>query len=216
MKGNAREGSSPLSAPPIILASGSPRRAEILSKLGLSFTVIPSRHPETLLAGETPEEHAERLSREKALAVAADHSRALVVAGDTVVVLAGETLGKPGSPPEALDMLLSLSGRTHEVISGLAVAFPDGTLRSGTLTTRVTFRTFGESLARRYVETGEPLDKAGAYGIQGLGGVLVREVAGDYHTVVGFPLPLFLELLEEGGWRYDFGRILPLERESGS
>jgi septum formation protein len=170
--------------------------------------VVPSHHPEGSLDGESPRDHAERLSREKALEVREVHPGSLVIAGDTVVVLEGEILGKPEGVEDAVATLLSLAGKTHEVVSGLALAFPDGTLGSGVLSTRVTFRSFDEGVARQYVETGEPLDKAGAYGIQGLGGVLVQEVDGDYHTVVGFPLPLFLDLLEVGGWRYDFGRIV--------
>jgi septum formation protein len=111
-------------------------------------------------------------------------------------------------------MLLSLAGRTHTVVSGLALAFPDRVIRSGTEVTEVTFRSFGEGLARSYVETGEPMDKAGAYGIQGRGSALVREIRGDYHTVVGLPLPLFLDLLEEGGWRYSFGGLVPIPRST--
>jgi septum formation protein len=164
--------------------------------------------PEDLLPDETPVAHAERLSREKAAAVAKTHPSALVVAGDTVVVRDGEVLGKPASQEEAVSMLLSLSGRCHRVISGLALAFPNGDVRSGTLTTEVTFREFGDAFARRYAETGEPLDKAGAYGIQGLGSAMVKEIRGDYHTVMGLPLPLFLDLLSEGGWEYRFGELV--------
>jgi len=197
-------------APPLILASASPRRADLLTRLGLTFEISPSRVPEELLEGETPRAHAERLARAKAVEVMGDHLGAMVLAGDTVVVLDGEVLGKPRDPEEALRMLLSLEGRTHTVVSGLALAFPDGVIRSGTEATEVTFRSFEEGLARRYVETGEPMDKAGAYGIQGQGSALVREIRGDYHTVVGLPLPLFLDLLEEGGWRYQFGGPSPL------
>lgn len=217
MKGTNRAGPPDTPGPHLILASASPRRAEILSRLGLAFQVVPSDHPEDVLEGEDPGDHAERLAREKVLDVREGYPEALVVAGDTVVVSAGRILGKPRTPGEAVEMLLSLAGKTHEVISGLALAFPDGSVRTGTLATEVTFRPFGEGLAKRYVDTGEPLDKAGAYGIQGLGGVLVREISGDYHTVVGFPLPLFLDLLEEGGWRYEFGRIHgPPERTQGA
>ena len=107
-------------------------------------------------------------------------------------------------------MLLSLAGRTHTVVSGMALALPDGSIRSGIEATHVTFRPFDESVARAYVGTGEPMDKAGAYGIQGLGSALVREIRGDYYTVMGFPIPLFLDLLEEAGWRYEFGGLAPL------
>ncbi len=197
-------------APELILASASPRRAELLSRLGLRFRTVPSHVREDGLDGETPEEHAERLAREKVLDVARLHPRAMVLAGDTVVVRDGVLLGKPLDKEDAVRMLRSLAGRAHQVVSGLALSFPDGSLRSGALTTEVEFRPFDERLVRRYVETGEPMDKAGAYGIQGLGGVLVKGIRGDYGTVVGLPLPLFLDLLEEGGWRYEFGAIVPL------
>jgi septum formation protein len=193
--------------PLLVLASSSPRRAELLTRLGLQFRVVVPRVREGGMEGETPQQHVERLAREKALEVASVHPSALVVAGDTEVVLEGMVLGKPRDAGEAVEMLLSLAGRTHEVMSGVALALPDGSLRSGVSTTEVEFRPFGERLARRYVETGEPLDKAGAYGIQGLGGILVRRIHGDYHTVVGLALPLLLDLLEEGGWRYEFGGL---------
>lgn len=171
--------------------------------------------PEDLHHGEAPSAHAERLSREKAAAVAEENPEALIVAGDTVVVRDGTVLGKPGDAEEAVVMLLSLSGRSHRVISGLALAFPGGEVRSGVLVTEVTFRTFDEDFARLYAETGEPMDKAGAYGIQGLGSALVEGIQGDYHTVMGLPLPLFLDLLSQGGWDYRFGELVP-RRDSDS
>ena len=198
-------------APPrLVLASGSPRRAELLTRLGLVFDIIPSDIPEEVLKGETPVAHAERLSREKASRVWEGNPGTLVVAGDTVVVLDGLVLGKPGGVEEAIAMLCSLSGRTHSVVSGLAVAPPQGGIRSGSLTTEVTFRFFDETMARRYAETGEPMDKAGAYGIQGLGSSLVEEIKGDYHTVMGLPLPLLMDLLIECGWQYEFGKLIPV------
>jgi septum formation protein len=196
--------------PDLILASASPRRAEILSRLGLRFRTVPSRVQEDGLDGEAPVEHAQRLAQEKALEVGRLHPGAMVLAGDTVVVRDGVLLGKPRDREHAMEMLLSLAGRTHQVMSGLALAFPDGSLRSGASVTMVEFRPFDERFARCYVETGEPMDKAGAYGIQGLGGVLVRGITGDYQTVVGLPVSLLLDLLEEGGWRYEFGAIVPL------
>jgi septum formation protein len=175
--------------------------------------VAPSSVSEALLAGESPEAHAERLSVEKASAVAESHPDAIVIAGDTVVVLGGEVLGKPADEEQAVDMLASLSGRTHQVVSGLALAFPDGHRASGFSTTLVTFRSFDVAFARRYVGTGEPMDKAGAYGIQGLGSALVQAIEGEYHTVMGLPIPLLLTMLEDGGWRYEIGR---LSRSGGS
>lgn len=197
-------------APPLVLASGSPRRTQLLSGLGLAHTVDPSHIPETLLPGETPEVHVERLSREKAGEVAARHPGSLVLAGDTVVVRDGEILGKPRDPEDAREMLRSLSGREHRVVSGLALAGPGREdLVSRHDTARVVFRTLTESDIAAYVATGEPLDKAGAYGIQGMGGALVTRVEGDYYTVVGLPLSGLVALLAAAGWRYGFGELTP-------
>jgi len=178
--------------------------------LGLTFEIVPSHLSEDGRPGETPAAHAERLSREKAARVGRDHPDALVLAGDTVVVLDDVLLGKPESRDEAVTMLCALAGRTHVVVSGLALAVPGGSLYSGTLATVVSFRHFDEAFARRYADTGEPLDKAGGYGIQGLGSALVQEIHGDYHTVVGLPIPLLLDLLVQGGWRYEFGELRPV------
>ena len=202
-------------SPRLILASGSPRRAELLTRLGLVFDVIPSDVPEGEVEGETPAAHAERLSREKASKVSGAYPEALVLAGDTVVVRDGVVLGKPRDVDEAAVMLSSLQGRTHTVISGLALAPPKGMIRSGSLATDVTFRSFDNDFARRYAETGEPMDKAGAYGIQGLGSALVERISGDYHTVMGLPIPLLLDLLEGCGWRYRFGKLVPETGSSG-
>lgn len=203
---------------PLVLASSSPRRAGILRGLGFSIVVDPPHVSEEPIWGEEPRVHAERLAREKVEVVWERHPGAFVVGGDTVVVLGGKILGKPCNPDEAEEMLLALAGRTHTVVSGLAVAFPEGTLRSGADTARVTFRSFGPAVARAYVATGEPMDKAGSYGIQGWGASLVRKIEGDYHTVVGLPLALFLDLLEAEGWCYTFRgleRGLPAAGEEG-
>jgi septum formation protein len=178
--------------------------------MGLTFTVAPSHIHENEIDGETPEEHTDRLSREKALEVRGQHPESLVIAGDTVVVLEGELLGKPRSPEEAVEMLLALSGNTHTVVSGLALAIPGGDVISGVSATEVTFRAYTRTIARAYVDTGEPMDKAGAYGIQGLGAALVQGIQGDYYTVMGFPIPLLLDLLGEAGWEYVFGKLVPL------
>jgi septum formation protein len=130
------------------------------------------------------------------------------------VVLDGEVLGKPSSPDEAMAMLSRLSGRSHVVVSGLALALPDGRVLAGTDRTEVRFRPIHPEQVRRYVETGEPMDKAGAYGIQGRGGALVDRVNGDYFTVVGLPLSLLMDLLEEAGWRYQFGELVPIGPET--
>jgi len=194
----------------LILASASPRRAQLLTRLGLTFEVVPPRVPEYELPGESPRAHAERLSREKALSVFEGNPEALVLGGDTVVVRDGIVLGKPGGIEDAVSTLCSLAGRSHTVISGLALAAPGGEVHSGYMATEVRFRSFDEATARRYVATGEPMDKAGAYGIQGLGSALVEGIQGDYHNVMGLPLPLFLDLVEEAGWRYEFGGLVPL------
>jgi septum formation protein len=198
----------------LILASASPRRANLLTQMGLSYQVFPSHIPEDVLEGESPEAHAQRLALEKAREVWGDHQDTLVVAGDTIVVLDGEILGKPADAKEAVAMLMALSGRIHTVVSGLAVAFPNGSAQAGSMSTEVTFSVFDEATARAYVDTGEPMDKAGSYGIQGLGSTLVKEISGDYHTVVGLPIPLFLGLLRSGGWQYEFGALVPLKPEA--
>jgi septum formation protein len=162
---------------------------------------------ETYLPGEAPVAHTERLAREKAEAVSRRAPDALVVGGDTVVVVDGRrVLGKPGTPDEAVAMLLALAGREHEVLSAVALAGAGETV-SAVGRARVRFRAFGPDVARAYAATGEPMDKAGAYGIQGLGAALVDSIHGDYYTVVGFPVRRFLELLERKGWRYAFGRL---------
>jgi len=192
---------------PLILASASPRRKECLSMLGLTFTVEPADVSEEILPKENPEEYVKRLACEKALKVAQIRPEAVVIGGDTVVLLDNDILGKPDSPEDAEDMLLRLSGRTHTVASGLAIVLPSGEVRSGVATTEVVFRSFKREVARAYVDTEEPFDKAGAYGIQGLGAVLVSEIRGDYYTVVGLPIYLLINLLEECGLEYWFGSI---------
>ncbi len=187
-----------------MLASASPRRSECLRMLGLSFTVHPSEVAEDVRPGESAEEHVERLARDKAAHVAALHPSAAVIGGDTVVTLEGDILGKPSGPQDAVAMLTRLAGRTHEVASGLALVMPSGVVRSGVSTTQVTFRLFSEEFARAYVATGEPMDKAGAYGIQGPGAALVTEIHGDYYSVVGLPVPLLVKLFEACGLEYTF------------
>lgn len=208
MKSRPGSEGSPNRGVPLVLASGSPRRAEILRILGLEFSVQPTGVDESILKGESPAGHVLRLAEEKARAVSAGRGEALVLGGDTVVVLDGRLLGKPGSESEAVSMLLELQGREHEVLTGLALAVPGGEVFSGVQGTRVTFREFGSETARAYVATGEPMDKAGAYGIQGAGAALVAGLDGDYFNVVGLPVPLLLDLLDRAGYAYRFG---PLE-----
>ena len=196
----------------MILASASPRRASILGILRIPFEVDPPSGPEVAQPNEPPLEYALRLSQEKAREVAARHPGRWVLGGDTIVTVDGETLGKPRSADHALRMLLRLRGRTHHVISALSLIRPASArffgqeaVFAGTETTAVTFRSFGREAAGAYVRTGEPDDKAGAYGIQGMGAALVRRIEGDYGGVVGLPVPLLLDLLGQAGRPYRFG-----------
>jgi septum formation protein len=178
--------------------------------LGLAHEVQPADVDEAPLPGEDPAAHVERLARAKAERVAADRPDALVIGGDTVVVLDGEVLGKPARRQDAVAMLMRLAGRDHIVFSGLALTAPGGATHAAVSRTRVRFRAFDEFTARRYVGTGEPMDKAGSYGIQGFGAALVDSIDGDFFTVVGFPIPDLIRLLERAGWRYAFGSLEPL------
>lgn len=193
----------------LVLASGSPRRRAILAALGLSFEVRPPEVDETLRAGETGRAAARRLAEEKAGAVKAGEGD-LVLAADTIVVLDDELLGKPEGAEEAIAMLARLSGRAHTVITGLALQ-TGGKLVSAATETAVTFRGLDVEEIRAYVRTGEPLDKAGSYGIQGYGSALVERIEGDFFNVMGLPVPTFLDLLRAAGFRYLYGEIVPLE-----
>ncbi len=171
-----------------ILASGSPRRRELLRQIGLSdFTILPADVDETIAPGTPPHQAVMDLSARKAEAVAASHPDALILAADTVVAFDGHILGKPHSTQEAEAMLRSLSGRVHEVHTGFTLRRGDQT-ETGHETTQVSFRELGDGEIKAYVATGEPMDKAGAYGIQGLGALLVRGIRGDYFNVMGLPL----------------------------
>jgi septum formation protein len=176
--------------PRLTLASGSPRRSELLRAAGFDFVVRPSGVPEPPFAGGDPASYAEGLARAKAESVDGD----VVVGADTVVVVDGRVLGKPRDPAEAADMLRLLSGRAHDVITGVAVK-RGGALRSAHATTRVTFRQLDDSEIARYVASGEPLDKAGAYAIQGGAARFVTDVSGDHDTVIGLPIRLLRSLL---------------------
>jgi septum formation protein len=191
----------------LVLASGSPRRRDILTALGLQFDVRRPDVDETLRPGETADCAARRLAEEKATAVEADPDE-LVIAADTIVVLDGELLGKPSGPEEAVVMLGRLAGRCHDVITGLAVRFGADT-RSVTARTSVRFRFLDPAEIAAYVATGEPLDKAGAYGIQGYGSALVERIEGDFFNVMGLPVPALLALLSATGFRYLYGDLVP-------
>ena len=193
-------------AVPVVLASVSPRRRELLGLLGLTFEVSPADLDETWRNGEPPAAHAERLAREKAAARA--RPGAVAIGADTIVVVDGDILGKPRDAAEAGAMLRRLSGREHDVYTGVAVAF-GGKTAAGTSRTVVRFRALDDATIRDYVATGEPLDKAGAYGIQGYGAVLVERIDGDYFTVMGLALGLMVELLRRVGLCYRFGAVTP-------
>lgn len=195
-----------------ILASQSPRRADVLHQLGLVPEVRPADVDESYLEGETPREHVERLARSKAEAVFQREGGALVVGGDTVVMHDGGVLVKPIDEESAIEMVAALSGTRHAVHSGIALAGPHGIV-SSVATATVQMRTYDRATAAAYVATGEPMDKAGGYGIQGLGAALVDSIDGDYYAVVGFPVTAFLGLLEDAGFRYDFGAITPHSTE---
>ncbi len=181
----------------LVLASASPRRRDLLGQLGLRFTVAAADLDETPRPAEAPEAYVLRLAREKAQAVAGRFPGAWVLAADTPVVLVMELLGKPRDEAEARDMLSRLSGRTHEVHTGVALAGrADEAL---VVRTRVTFRALSAGEIAWYAGTGEPLDKAGAYAIQGKGGFLVAAIEGSPTNVIGLPLGETLALLQRAG-----------------
>jgi septum formation protein len=191
--------------PPLVLASMSPRRRELLEQVGLRFDVSPADVDEAALPGEDAIRHVERLALEKARVVAARRPDAVVLAGDTVVVVDGEILVKPRDAADAVDMLLRLQGRTHRVETGIAMVAPGGVELLEVVGADVRFRAFDREFATAYVATGEPMDKAGAYGIQGYGAVLVEGVDGDFFAVVGLPVARVVGMLETLGWGYGFG-----------
>jgi septum formation protein len=193
-----------MSGPPIVLASLSPRRRQLLEQIGLAFDVLPADLDESALPGEDAVSHVERLALEKARAVARRRPAALVVAGDTVVVLDGEILGKPRDEAHAVAMLLRLQGRTHRVETGVAIVAPDGREASEVVGVDVTFRPFDRAFAKAYAATGDPMDKAGAYGIQGHGATLVEGIVGDYYAVMGLSVAAVVRLMESVGVRYGF------------
>jgi len=191
---------SPVLFAPLFLASSSPRRRELLKGLGLDFTVVASDVDEHLDAGGAPALQVEALALRKARAAARHLERGLVIGADTVVVLGSRILGKPGDAREAADMLRSLEGTSHEVYTGVAVVEAgSGRAAVGHERTVVHFRHLTEAEIAAYVATGEPLDKAGAYGIQGIGALLVAGIEGCYTNVVGLPLGRLTELLRVFG-----------------
>lgn len=189
--------------PGIILASSSPRRADLLRSIGVEFEIAPSQVQERPHAGEAPADYITRLARAKVISIARKREQGLVIGADTIVVLDGKILGKPVDEADAARMLRSLSGRWHAVMTGVAlydvatrqeVADYDKTL--------VRFGQMSEPEIDWYVKSGEPMDKAGAYGIQGLAGLFIEEIAGNYFNVVGLPLPLVYRLARRLGYSF--------------
>lgn len=189
-------------APLIVLASASPRRQELLTSLGLEFAVVPSRAAENIEADETPRRHVIRLSEEKAQEVASrpDVAGRWFIGSDTIVLRDEAILGKPEDAAQAAEMLRSLSGRTHQVLSGYAVFDrQSGQMQSDAVVTKVRFKELTAREITGYIATGEPFGKAGAYAIQGIGAFMIPSIEGSYTNVVGLPLCEVVETLEKLG-----------------
>ena len=187
---------------PLTLASSSPRRRQLLEMLGIVVRVRSPNIAEVRRAVETPVDYVERLAREKALSVPG----ALVLGADTTVVVRDHMLEKPTDPHDALRMLQKLQGRTHQVVTSVALVAGEA-LHQATDVTNVTFRRVTDPFLEAYVATGEPMDKAGAYGIQGYGAALVERIDGDFFSVMGLPVRLVLRLLEQAGHPYRFNGL---------
>lgn len=185
---------------PLTLASSSPRRRQLLEMLGIPVRTVSPNIPEVRRPVETPVDYVERLAREKALAVGGR----LVLGADTTVVVRDEVLEKPTDAADALRMLKKLQGRTHQVVTSVALV-ADEAIHQATDVTNVVFRRMDQAFLEAYVATGEPMDKAGAYGIQGYGAALVERIDGDFFGVMGLPIRLVLALLERAGHPYRFG-----------
>lgn len=190
---------------PIVLASTSPRRAQLLEMLRIPFRVVPPDVDEHVKPAEEPAAYVRRLAVAKAQNVARRELGELILAADTTVVLDNEIFGKPDSPTDAVAMLMRLQGRTHSVMTAVA-AMQDHKLVQDLDVSLVTFRALTREVVEAYVASGEPLDKAGSYAIQGLGAPLIDRVEGDFFGVMGLPLRLALDLLERLGRPYRFAR----------
>ena len=188
----------------LVLASASPRRRELLQNAGIPFIIQASKIPELPREGEAPQACAERLAREKALDVFRQRPQDFVLGADTIVIVGGQILGKPRDAADAARMLRLLSGRTHQVTTGVCLIGPDRKGRSSlqetrSETTRVTMSKLMDDDIESYVATGEPLDKAGAYAIQGIASRWISRIEGDYFNVVGLPVSLVYRMLQENG-----------------
>ncbi|MGD6816716.1 Maf family protein [Metabacillus sp. 113a] len=183
----------------LILASGSPRRKELLEGLQIPFNVIITDVDETIEGEVSPEEAVQQLARRKAMHIAESFPDSFIVAADTAVVLNGQILGKPRDESDAIRTLGQLSGKTHRVLTGVSI-FRGKKEKSFFTSTDVTFWNLSGEEIQAYAETGEPLDKAGSYGIQGLGKAFVKEISGDYFSVVGLPVSRLIRELREIGF----------------
>jgi septum formation protein len=198
-----------MTVPRVVLASSSPRRRELLTLIGVAHTVSSADLDETLLPGEQPEPHAERLARAKAATVAErleGDADLIVIGADTIVVVDGDVLGKPRDVGTAAGMLRRLAGRSHTVHTAVAVA-RGARVVSGVESVDVTFRGLSDAEIARYIATGEPMDKAGAYGIQGYGATIVERIVGDYFAVMGLALGQLVRLMAAVGVEYRFGEL---------
>lgn len=180
----------------MILASQSPRRRELLGLIEENFRIIPAKGEEYVPQGTPARSAVEMLARQKAEEIAAEHSGDVIVAADTVVCLDGEIMGKPHSAEHAEEMLKKLSGNTHEVYTGVCVIFEDGRSECFSEETLVEFFVLSDEEIAAYVATGDPMDKAGAYGIQGRGALLVKGIKGDYYNVMGLPVGKLARVLK--------------------
>jgi septum formation protein len=181
----------------LVLASASPRRSELMELAGIPFTVVPADICEDVLPGELPDDHVMRLSREKAQAVTATKAGRYYIGADTVVVLDDRIMGKPSDEAEAFQMLKSLSGRAHQVITGITLLDSDtGVIISQSVTTDVYFKELTDQEINDYIATGCPMDKAGAYAIQGRAVHFVRAISGSYSNVIGLPMTELYELID--------------------
>ncbi len=187
------------STAPLVLASGSPRRRQLLSQAGLRFEIVESGVDERQHQGETGRDFAQRMAGEKAMAVSAQRPGAIVLGADTVVEIDGQVLGKPENPAQARTMLNLLSGRTHRVHTGFALARAGGLIERAVITSEVRFRPLSDAEIERYIATDEPYDKAGGYAIQGDGGDFIAGVEGSSANVMGLPIDEVLDSLRRHG-----------------
>lgn len=188
------------STPALVLASRSPRRIALLREAGLEFEVLPAEVAECPEPGRTPQDNAKTIARDKAEWTAQRRPGCFVLAADTLVALDGELFGKPRDRQEARAMLQRLSGHTHQVVTGLAVIGPGGDCLTEAVTSSVTFKTLGPQEIETYLESGEAMDKAGAYAIQGRGGALVASHQGSFSNIVGLPVEQAVALLQRLGF----------------